>query len=150
MLPQFGFTEFLLVAIIALIVVGPKDLPMMMRKLGQFVAKGRSMAREFQSAFDDIARQAELDELRKEIEDLRRDNELTQAVDDLKRTEADINRKVMMENPMPETGMEGGPAAIPDDASEETPTPAEEKVPEESPDIAPEETDPSEKKARST
>ena len=72
MLPQFGLTEFMLVAIVALIVVGPKDLPLMMRKLGQFVAKGRAMAREFQSAFDDIARQAELDELRKEIEDLRR------------------------------------------------------------------------------
>nr|WP_300378577.1 Sec-independent protein translocase protein TatB [Henriciella sp.] len=114
MLPQFGFTEFLLIAVIALIVVGPKDLPMMMRKLGQFVAKGRAMAREFQSAFDDIARQAELDELRKEIEDLRRDNALTQAVDDLKKTESDINRRVMMENPMPETGKEGGPAEVPE------------------------------------
>ncbi|WP_084418630.1 Sec-independent protein translocase protein TatB [Henriciella litoralis] len=100
MLPQFGFTEFMLVAIIALIVVGPKDLPMMMRKLGQFLAKGKAMAREFQSAFDDIAKQAELDELRKEIEDLRRDNALTEAVDELKRTEADINRQVMMESPL--------------------------------------------------
>jgi sec-independent protein translocase protein TatB len=100
MLPQFGFTEFMLVAIIALIVVGPKDLPMMMRKLGQFMAKGKAMAREFQSAFDDIARQAELDELRKEIEDLRRDNALTEAVDELKRAEADINRQVMMESPL--------------------------------------------------
>ncbi len=96
MLPQFGFTEFMLVAIVALIVVGPKDLPMMMRKLGQFVAKGKAMAREFQSAFDDIARQAELDELRKEIEDLRRDNALSEAVNEMKKTEADINRKVMM------------------------------------------------------
>lgn len=114
MLPQFGLTEFLLVAVIALIVVGPKDLPMMMRKLGQFVAKGRAMAREFQSAFDDIARQAELDELRKEIEDLRRDNQLTQAVDDLKRTEADINRKVMMENPRPQSSEgETGPGEVP-------------------------------------
>ena len=119
MLPQFGMTEFLLIAVIALIVVGPKDLPMMMRKLGQFVAKGRSMAREFQSAFDDIARQAELDELRKEIEDLRRDNQLTQAVDDLKKTEADINRKVMMENPLPDSGADSrGPGAMPE--TEET------------------------------
>ena len=124
MLPQFGLTEFLLVAVIALIVVGPKDLPMMMRKLGQFVAKGRAMAREFQSAFDDIARQAELDELRKEIEDLRRDNQLTQAVDDLKRTEADINRKVMMENPRPK-GTEGGtgPGDVPGTQPEKAPHP---------------------------
>lgn len=120
MLPQFGFTEFLFVAIIALIVVGPKDLPMMMRKLGRFVAKGKAMAREFQSAFDDIARQAELDELRKEIEDLRRENALTEAVDDLKKVESDINRKVMMENPSPEAGRQGGPGEVPDKTEDET------------------------------
>lgn len=115
MLPQFGLTEFMLVAIVALIVVGPKDLPLMMRKLGQFVAKGRAMAREFQSAFDDIARQAELDELRKEIEDLRRDNALTEAVNDMKKAESDINRRVMMENPWPEAGKDGGPGVVPGD-----------------------------------
>ncbi|GAB5458167.1 MAG: hypothetical protein Hens3KO_11970 [Henriciella sp.] len=99
MLPQFGFTEILLVAIVALVVVGPKDLPMMMRKLGQFIAKGRSIANEFRSAFDDIARQTELDDLRKEIEDLKRDNEMASAVEDLKAVEADINSSVMRENP---------------------------------------------------
>ena len=114
MLPQFGFTEFMLVAIIALIVVGPKDLPLMMRKLGQFVAKGKAMAREFQSAFDDIARQAELDELRKEIQDLRRENALTEAVEDLKKTEAEINRRVMMENPVTGPEAQSGPGAVPD------------------------------------
>lgn len=103
----------MLVAVIALIVVGPKDLPMMMRKLGQFMAKGKAMAREFQSAFDDIARQAELDELRKEIEDIRRENSLTEAVDELKKMESDINRRVMMENPMPDAS-KGGAGAVPD------------------------------------
>lgn len=115
MLPQFGLTEFLLIATVALIVVGPKDLPLMMRKLGQFVAKGKAMAREFQSAFDDIAKQAELDELRKEIEDLRRENALTQAVDELKKTEADINRQVMMENPLPQAEEKQGPGKIADE-----------------------------------
>jgi sec-independent protein translocase protein TatB len=95
MLPQFGMTEFLMLAVAALIIVGPKDLPLMMRRLGQFVARGRAMAREFQSAFDDIARQAELDELRKEIEDLKRDNAVTQAADDLRAVEGDINASVM-------------------------------------------------------
>ena len=95
MLPQFGIAEFLLLAAAALIVVGPKDLPMMMRKLGQFVARGRAMAREFQSAFDDIAKQAELDELRKEIEDLKRQNAVTEAADSLRSMESDINASVM-------------------------------------------------------
>lgn len=99
MLPQFGFTELLMVAIVALIVLGPKDFPRMMRSLGQFVARGRRMANEFQSAFDDIARQAELDDLRDEIESLKRENALTAAVDDLKSVEADINAGVMRDNP---------------------------------------------------
>lgn len=95
MLPQFGLTEFMLLAAIALIVVGPKDLPVMMRRLGQFVAKGRSMANEFRSAFDDIAKQAELDELRAEIESLRKENSVTQAMDDFRAVEKDINASVM-------------------------------------------------------
>ena len=99
MLPQFGFSEFLLLAAIALIVVGPKDLPVMMRKLGQFVAKGKAMAAEFQSAVDDIARQTELDELRKEIEDLKSNNAVQQAVDELRDVEQDINQAVMRDTP---------------------------------------------------
>ena len=47
MLPGIGFTELMVLAVAALIIVGPKDLPMMMRRLGQFVGKGRAMAREF-------------------------------------------------------------------------------------------------------
>lgn len=99
MLPQFGFAELLFVAIVALIVVGPKDLPVMMRKLGQFVAKGRAMAYEFRAAFDDIAKQAELDELRQEIESLKRENEMTSAMKELADVERDINEKVMREHP---------------------------------------------------
>ena len=103
MLPQFGFSEFLLLAAVALIVVGPKDLPLMMRKLGQFIAKGKAMAAEFQSAFDDIARQAELDELRQEIEDLKSNNAVQAAVDDLREVEQDINEAVMRKTPAPTT-----------------------------------------------
>ncbi|MEM1036003.1 MAG: Sec-independent protein translocase protein TatB [Pseudomonadota bacterium] len=95
MLPQFGLTEFLVIAIVALIVVGPKDLPTMMRRIGQFVAKGRAMANEFRLAFDDIAKQTELEELKAEIDSLKRENSVTQAMDDLKAVEQDINANVM-------------------------------------------------------
>lgn len=119
MLPQFGFQEFLLLAIVALIVVGPEDLPLMMRKLGQWVGKMRAMAREFQSAFDDIAKQAELDELRKEIEDLKRDNAFQEAAADLRSVEDTINADVLRkeaeekksgERTPAESEPEGGPA----------------------------------------
>ncbi|MAI92095.1 Sec-independent protein translocase protein TatB [Ponticaulis sp.] len=95
MLPQFGLSEFLLIGVVALIVVGPKDLPLMMRRLGQWVGQAKRMANEFRGAFDDIARQAELDELRKEIEDLKKNNQLEQAVSDLKDAEREINTSVM-------------------------------------------------------
>lgn len=52
---DLGLTELLLIGIVALIVVGPKDLPMMFRQVGKFVGKARSMAREFSRAMDDAA-----------------------------------------------------------------------------------------------
>lgn len=71
MLPGIGSSELIVIALVALIVVGPKDLPVMLRKLGQWVAKMRGMANEFRASFDEMARQSELDELRKEVEALR-------------------------------------------------------------------------------
>ena len=101
MLPGIGFSEILVLGLAALIFIGAKDLPMLMRKLGQFVGKGRRMAREFQAAFDDIAKQSELDELKKEIEALKRSNLMTQAQEDLANVEADINSAVMRQSVEP-------------------------------------------------
>lgn len=95
MLPGIGFQEIFFIAIIALVVVGPKDLPLMMRKFGQLVAKGRALAGEFRAAFDDIARQAELDELRKEVEDLKNMNAVKDAADEMAEFEREVNDEVM-------------------------------------------------------
>lgn len=69
--PGIGIGEWVLIALLALIVVGPKDLPLMFRKLGQFVGRMRDMAGEFRASFDELARQSELDELRREVQALR-------------------------------------------------------------------------------
>lgn len=71
MLPEAGALELVFLAMVALIVVGPKDLPVLLRKLGQFTAKMRGLASEFRSSFDEMARQSELDELRREVDALR-------------------------------------------------------------------------------
>ena len=71
MFPEGRIGEFLIVAVVALIFVGPKDLPVLLRKLGQLMAKVRAMAAEFRASFDEMARQSELDELRKEVEAMR-------------------------------------------------------------------------------
>jgi sec-independent protein translocase protein TatB len=69
--PGIGGLEYLVIGIVALVVVGPERLPGMLRQLGKLVAKARGMANEFRSSFDEMARQSELDELRKEVQALR-------------------------------------------------------------------------------
>jgi sec-independent protein translocase protein TatB len=71
MFPEGRMIDFMILGAVALIVVGPKDLPILMRKVGQFVARMRAMAAEFRASFDEIARQSELDELRREVEAMR-------------------------------------------------------------------------------
>jgi len=56
-------TELLLVAVVALVVIGPKDLPRAMRYVGQWVAKARGVARHFRSGIDEMMRQSELEEM---------------------------------------------------------------------------------------
>jgi sec-independent protein translocase protein TatB len=58
-------SEFLLVALLALVVIGPKDLPRVMRFVGKWVGKARAVAGQFRSGFDDMVRQSELQELEK-------------------------------------------------------------------------------------
>ena len=69
--PGIGGMEYLVIAVVALLVVGPERLPLLLRKLGKLVAKARGMANEFRNSFEDMARQSELDDLRKEVEALR-------------------------------------------------------------------------------
>jgi sec-independent protein translocase protein TatB len=69
--PGVGAAELIVIAAVALIVVGPKDLPLLMRKIGGFMSRMRGLASEFRASFDEMARQAELDDLRKEVDALR-------------------------------------------------------------------------------
>ena len=66
---DIGWYEIFVVAVITVIVVGPKELPRVLRTVTQVTRKIRAMASEFQSSIDDIAREAELDDLKKSIED---------------------------------------------------------------------------------
>lgn len=56
-------SEMMLVALVAIVFIGPKDLPRVMRFVGQWVGKGRTMARHFRTAMDDMVRDAELHEM---------------------------------------------------------------------------------------
>lgn len=76
--PQIGFFEIVVIAVIALVVVGPKELPRLMRMAGKFAAQARRMAGEFQSAFNQMARESEMEDMRREIEALKRNNPLAE------------------------------------------------------------------------
>jgi len=63
---DIAWSELMLIAVVALVVIGPKDLPKTIYTLGKWVRKARLVARDFQGHLDDMMREAELDELRKE------------------------------------------------------------------------------------
>ncbi|SLN77223.1 Sec-independent protein translocase protein TatB [Oceanibacterium hippocampi] len=65
---DIGWAEMMVVAVVAIIVIGPKDLPKALSTVGKLVGKARAMAREFQSGLEDIAREAELDEIKKTVD----------------------------------------------------------------------------------
>jgi sec-independent protein translocase protein TatB len=65
---DFGWSEIVVIGAIALVVIGPKDLPKALRTGGMLVRRARSMAREFQNSVDDMIREAELDDIRKAAE----------------------------------------------------------------------------------
>ena len=66
-MPDIGWMELLLIGIVALIVVGPKDLPMMFRRVGQFTGRIRAMARDFQRAMDDAADESGMSDLNRDL-----------------------------------------------------------------------------------
>ncbi len=70
---DISWTEFLLIGIVALIVIGPKELPGVMRTLGQWTRKVRSMANDFQNQFHEAMREAEMADLKKEVDDMAQD-----------------------------------------------------------------------------
>jgi sec-independent protein translocase protein TatB len=71
MIDLFSWSHILIVLIVALVVIGPKDLPRFMHMAGRWMGKARGMADQFRKSFDEMARQSELDELRNEINALR-------------------------------------------------------------------------------
>ena len=67
---DIGWSEFLVIGVVALIVIGPKELPAVLRTVGQWTTKIRRMASEFQSQFQEAMREAEMADLKKEVDNL--------------------------------------------------------------------------------
>ena len=67
---EIGWTELLVIALVAIVVIGPKDLPRALRTVGQWSGKLKRMAREFQGQFNEALKEAELDGIKKDVEAL--------------------------------------------------------------------------------
>lgn len=98
---DIAWSELGVIAVVALVVIGPKDLPKVLRSIGQWTAKARSMAREFQSGLDDMVREADLEDLRKaakQVTDFSVEDEVKKTFDpdgslerSLRETQTDLN-----------------------------------------------------------
>jgi sec-independent protein translocase protein TatB len=143
MFDLFSWSHILILLTVALVVVGPKDLPRLMNIAGRWAGKARNMANEFKKSFDDMARQSELDELRAEVEKLRSSDPIadlgTSLNSDIDRalnpvdTAAAEERAAAAEAPAPRSGeyqiSETPPADAPESESHEAATqPAETKA----------------------
>lgn len=103
---DFAPTHLLIFALVAIVFIGPKDLPRVMRVAGQWVGKGRAMARHFRSAMDEMVREAELAEMEKKW--------------------AEENKRIMAQHPPDEVGQPALPApegVAPDSAADAEPAP---------------------------
>ena len=90
---DIGFPEFLLISFVLLIVVGPKDLPKVLRLVSSFIRKIKSMASQFHSGIDDLANEAEISDLRNEVNKIDKKSLIDEHVGEIAELDKDINIK---------------------------------------------------------
>jgi sec-independent protein translocase protein TatB len=93
----FGWGEMVVIGIVALIAIGPKELPTVLRTIGQWMGKVRRMANEFQGQFNEALREAELTDLKKQAEDLTSD--ITN-FDPVKDTQQEMEKAFAFDDPL--------------------------------------------------
>lgn len=134
---DIGWSELVLIGIVALIVVGPQDLPRLFHSLGRLMARARSMAREFSSAMEDAAKSSGLDEAAGTLRDVKSlTSKKNLGLDALDRAAERFEKWDPMNPPRNQTAK---PAAQPDPAAP-APTPAPAPAPQPAataPDAAP-------------
>lgn len=126
---EIGWTEMLVIAVVMIVVVGPKDLPGMLRTFGKSAAKLRSMAGDFQKQFNDALKEAELDDVKKSVDALRGlnpANEIKKQLNPFEKAASDVRAGLDSLKPAPPQPaspvavaaepLKNGPAAMPGDA----------------------------------
>ena len=96
---DIAWSELALIGAVALVVIGPKDLPKVMRTMGQWTRKARLLAGEFQHNIDDLMRQSELDEVRRQVQSVN-PTAFTRKVEEMVDVQS-INKTMRIEDPPP-------------------------------------------------
>lgn len=102
MFDGIGWTELLVVAIIAIVFIGPKELPAMLRTFGRVIKKIRGMASEFQGQFNEALKEAELDGLKDTIDDVRSLDPTKSIKDKLNPLKSDLEKSVEVDKKTPD------------------------------------------------
>jgi len=119
---DIGWGELVVIGVVALIVIGPKELPTVLRTLGQTVAKVKRMASEFQGQFQEAIRESEFHELQKHAEDLKSSFTDVTSFDPMAETPAEVEHapESLDETPALEAPSEKPALEPPAEASAET------------------------------
>ena len=123
---NFGWGELVVIGIVALIAIGPKELPTVLRTLGQWIGKVRRMANEFQGQFQEALREAEFADLKKHADDISSTVGEFTHIDPLADAQKDVER-VFEETPAADATP---PATPPVDAASPPPAALPEPLPE--------------------
>ncbi|CDN53761.1 Hypothetical protein RG1141_CH14130 [Neorhizobium galegae bv. officinalis bv. officinalis str. HAMBI 1141] len=105
---DIGWTELLVIAIVLIVVVGPKDLPPMLRAFGKMTTNLRKMAGDFRAQFDEALKESELDDVRKTISDAQRlnpTNALRDAINPLRQMGQEIRADLQKATQLPTAGL---------------------------------------------
>lgn len=124
---EVGWSEMLVIAVVMIVVVGPKDLPGMLRTFGRTAAKLRGMAGDFQKQFNEALQEAELDDLKKSVDQLRGLNpkeQIRKHLNPFEQAAADVRAGLSTLNPQaptqpsaearPAEPLKAGPVETPD------------------------------------
>jgi len=120
---DIGWQEIFILAVISIIVVGPKDLPRAIKTIAQVVRKARGMARDLQSGIDDVVREAELDDIKIEAEKVAKydfENEIKNSIDPDKELEKEMDMEMVEAEMNSVVSDYNGSAAVADDVPETT------------------------------
>ena len=98
---DFAWSELMVIGAVALVVIGPKDLPKALKTAGILLRRARGMAREFQNSIDDMIREAELEDVRKTVQEATR-LDLDKTIHTTLDPEGQLKQPLIAESPPPE------------------------------------------------